>query len=51
MPKDREFDLTDPLRPCLSYNYLHDQHLQMYFKSNDIRKRLQDEGIDIFALV
>ena len=51
MPKDREFDLTDPLRPSLSYNYLHDQHLQMYFKSNDIRKRLQDEGSHVLFVV
>ncbi|XP_028399653.1 microtubule-associated protein futsch-like [Dendronephthya gigantea] len=42
--KNREFDLTDPLRPSLSYNCLHDEHLQVYFKSNDIRKRLLDDG-------
>jgi hypothetical protein len=44
MPNDREFDLTDPLRRSHSYNCLHDQHLQVYFRSNDIRKRMVDEG-------
>lgn len=43
-PKTKEFDLTDPLRPSLPYNHLHDVHLKEYFSSSDIRKRLKDEG-------
>ncbi|XP_065683514.1 repetitive organellar protein isoform X2 [Hydra vulgaris] len=45
VPSKAEFDLRDPSRPPLQYNFLHDNHLTKYLMNPCVKKRLLKKGL------
>ncbi|XP_065665826.1 uncharacterized protein LOC100215779 isoform X4 [Hydra vulgaris] len=45
VPSKAEFDLRDPSRPPLQYNFLHDNHLTKYLMNPCVKRRLLKKGL------